>query len=555
MYFDASKSADPDGKIVQYDWDFDADGVFDYTSHSSPYAKHSYYHNGDYSVVLKVTDNGRYAQAGYGTNVVRIRNPKSQPAAFSAHITAYPPTGPCPLTVYYAATATGGTAPYIYRWVFPDGSESTLANPFTTYVKLGQQAVSFSVTEITGQKLTGTVQVQSCGTGTPSTPQPRMGIEISPNVLRGQAPYKAHFSLSYDRGDAPVTYRISFGDETAGQDPLTTTKNEIEHTYTNTGFYVLKVVATDAQLRTAATFATVHSYTPEMARDFTPSAEGVGGDVYSFGHKMHIAFDYAQTSPRMVRFTAKNTPSSADRLAYQWDFGDGTFSTDAKPAHTFAKDGVYEVRLTASDDVQRWRHRIWLPVSSKAPAVAIQRPPYIEGPAPLRLNFDAIVTRGEEPLKYQWSFGEARREDPGTFYVFQLPGDYDIGLEVRDRYDQPMKAPKVKVHVRSGGADYRMPLSIIEPVTGSTRVAVIDYNSAYPLPVSSPQVEGPATLTDLSRDGQRVAIVSDDGLLVKAVASAQPVVAFLPAAGQDQRRRWRWTARERIAPYRPAPAR
>lgn len=532
MYFNGSKSSDPDGKVVQYDWDFDGDGVFDYSSHSSPYAKWPYYHNGDYTVVLKVTDNGRYPQSGYGTNVVRIRNPKAQPADFSAHITAFPPSGPCPLTVSYASSAIGGTAPYVYRWTFPDGSESTLANPFTTFPSPGPQTVNFSVTDITGARLTGTVTVQSCAGDTPATPQTRMAVDVSPPNMRGQAPFTAHFDVAYDRGTAPVSYNVSFGDETAGQDPLVTAQSKFDHVYPNTGFYLVKIVATDAELRTASTFASVHVYSPEMARDFTPSAEGVGGDVYSFGHKMHIAFDYAETSPRMVRFTAKDTPKPGEGLAYQWDFGDGTFSTDAKPAHTFAKDGVYEVRLTASDDVQRWRHRIWLPVSSKPPAVAIQRPPYTEGPAPLRLNFDAIVTRGEEPLKYEWSFGAGRRQDPSTFYVFEVPGDYKVALEVRDRYDVKLNAPPVEIRVRSGGANYRMPLSIIEPVTGSTRVALIDYNSAYPLPVSSPQIEGPPTLTDLSPDGQRVAIVSDEGVIVKDVANAQPVVAFLPAAGK-----------------------
>jgi PKD repeat protein len=532
MYFDATKSSDPDGKVVQYDWDFDGDGVFDYSSHSSQYAKWPYYHNGDYTVVLKVADNGRYAQAGYGTNVVRIRNPRAEPLEFTAHITAYPPTGPCPLTVSYAASAIGGTAPYVYRWTFPDGSESTLANPFTTFPSAGPQSASFSVTDITGAKLTGTVRVQSCAGNTPATPQDRMAVDVSPPAMRGQAPYTARFDVSYDRGTAPVSYNVSFGDETAGQDPLVTAQSKFEHVYTNTGFYLVKIVATDAELRTASTFASVHAYTPEMARDFTPSAEGVGGDVYSFGHKMHIAFDYAETSPRMVRFTAKETPKPAEQLAYQWDFGDGTYSTDAKPSHTYAKDGVYEVRLTASDDVQRWRHRIWLPISSKPPAVAIQRPPYTEGPAPLRLNFDAIITRGEEPLKYEWSFGAGRRQDPSTFYVFEIPGDYKVELEVRDRYDQKIHAPAVEVRVRSGGASYRMPLSIIEPVSGSTRVALIDYNSAFPLPVSSPQIEGPPTLTGLSPDGQRVAIASEDGVIVKDVANAQPVVAFLPAAGK-----------------------
>ncbi len=52
--FDASiDSLDP---IQKYQWDFDGDGVFDFTSTDSPLASHKYYDPGLYRVTLRVTD-------------------------------------------------------------------------------------------------------------------------------------------------------------------------------------------------------------------------------------------------------------------------------------------------------------------------------------------------------------------------------------------------------------------------------------------------------------------------------------------------------------------
>ena len=536
IYFSAAASNDPDGKIVQYDWDFNADGVFDYTSHSSPYAKHTFTHNGDYSVALKVVDNGRYPQSGFATQVVEVRSTKLEATPLEATIAAYPPYGPCPLTVRYAAAVTGGTAPYIYRWKFSDGSESKLPNPSTTYPDADNHPVSFVVTDITGESLSGSINTQSQVPGGPSAAPQRMLLDITPTNSRGYAPFIAKFSLAVERATEPVVYRVSFGDEPLGAEEFATSDSSFTHSYTTAGFYLVKVIATDAELRSASTFATVHAITPESAREFTASEAAVGGDPFSFGHGMHIAFDYvgAQQSGggRTLRFTPQDTPQPEADLAFQWDFGDGNYSTEMKPQHTFAKDGVYEVRLTATDSLQRFRHRIWLPVSSKQPAAAIQRPAYIEGPAPFSVNFSAIVTRGEQPFKYDWQIGDVRRSDPSAFYTFQLPGEYTVKLAVKDKYDEPIYGPAISVRVRNGGGTYRMPLAVIEPISGSTRAVVLDYTAANPLPLSSTAVEGPVERVDLSADGQYLALAGKDGMLIKRVANGEPVAAFLPAGGE-----------------------
>jgi PKD repeat protein len=56
--FDASVSNDPDGLIAKYEWDFDGNGSFETNSGSKAVTTHSYAAEGEYTVRLRVTDNG-----------------------------------------------------------------------------------------------------------------------------------------------------------------------------------------------------------------------------------------------------------------------------------------------------------------------------------------------------------------------------------------------------------------------------------------------------------------------------------------------------------------
>jgi len=53
--FDASGSDDADGDVVNYEWDFNSDGVWDYES-AIPTADHTYNLPGTYNATLRVTD-------------------------------------------------------------------------------------------------------------------------------------------------------------------------------------------------------------------------------------------------------------------------------------------------------------------------------------------------------------------------------------------------------------------------------------------------------------------------------------------------------------------
>jgi|GEM_PF-6889283 len=147
---------DPDGSIVLYEWDFDGDGTFDWSSTTTGTTSHTYTAEGTYHAVFRVTDNeGAAATATAITTAVRV-GPTGSPTATAS---ANPTSGPAPLTVNFDGTATDPDNKIVkYEWDFDndgtfDWSSTTSAATSHTYTEAGTHVAAFRVTDETG--LTG----------------------------------------------------------------------------------------------------------------------------------------------------------------------------------------------------------------------------------------------------------------------------------------------------------------------------------------------------------------------------------------------------------------
>jgi PKD repeat protein len=187
---------DTDGSIVKFEWDFDGDGTFDFTSTTTGNTTHSYNTAGTYNAVFRVTDNdGLTATARVTATTVRIGPPGSPTATITSP--ANPLTVIAPNTVSFNGTGTDldGTIAK-YEWDFDgngvyDYSSATTAATSFKYESPGTYTAALRVTDNAG--LTGidtidiTVNLPITLSLSNDTCRPLQGGTINVNTTQGGA--------------------------------------------------------------------------------------------------------------------------------------------------------------------------------------------------------------------------------------------------------------------------------------------------------------------------------------------------------------------------------
>lgn len=184
--------------ISKYEWDFEGDGAFDYSSPSNGSTTHVYSTPGTYAAVFRVTDTaGLTATARATTTAVRAGPPGSPTAVITS------PSGPvklnAPATVGFSGTAStpAGTITK-YEWDFNgdgiyDAASATSPSASSTYNAPGTYTVAFRVTNSAGLSSVATVDVTITLNAT---------LTRSADTLRPPGSVTITTSLS---GTAPVT--------------------------------------------------------------------------------------------------------------------------------------------------------------------------------------------------------------------------------------------------------------------------------------------------------------------------------------------------------------
>lgn len=131
--FDANGSSDTDGTIESYDWDF-GDG----NTATGLAPSHLFAGDGDYSVVLTVTDDG--GETATETQTVSV----SEPVVNDPPIASF--TSRCTnLTCTFTDSSTDDSGVTSWDWDFGDGNASTDQNPVHTYGATGSYLVTLTV--------------------------------------------------------------------------------------------------------------------------------------------------------------------------------------------------------------------------------------------------------------------------------------------------------------------------------------------------------------------------------------------------------------------------
>ncbi len=153
--FNASESRDPDGSLVQYEWDFDGDGTFDETT-TEPIVCRVFSSAGNFPVTLRVTDDDG-ATADF-IQTVTVNGIGALPAAIPmARFTFSPavPNAGDPVTFDASASQSGNGEITQYEWDWDgDGTfDETVTTPTVqhTFGDSGPRAVKLRVTNSQGR--------------------------------------------------------------------------------------------------------------------------------------------------------------------------------------------------------------------------------------------------------------------------------------------------------------------------------------------------------------------------------------------------------------------
>ena len=185
---------DVDGTIVKFEWDFEGDGVFDFTSATTGNTTHTFSSAGTFNAVFRVTDNeGLTGSAQVTATAVRVGPPGSPTATIT--LPAAPLTVTAPFTVSFNGTGSDANGTITkYEWDFDgngvfDFSSTTSAATTFNYVSPGTFTAALRLTDNEG--LTGvdtidiTVKILVSLTIPNETCRPLQGGTVAINTTQG----------------------------------------------------------------------------------------------------------------------------------------------------------------------------------------------------------------------------------------------------------------------------------------------------------------------------------------------------------------------------------
>ena len=145
------------------------------------------------------------------------------------------------------------------------------------------------------------------------------------------------------------------------------------------------------------------------------------------------AFSASPTSgyaPQTIKFTDKSTGSLT---SWKWGFGDGTYSTQKNPSHTYSKAGKYTVSLTVKNAAgsNKVTKSSFIVVNALKPPVPAFSVSPLNGKASLTVTFTDKSTNN--PTSWSWDFGDKSTSTvKNPIHKYTKAGKFTVKLTVKN---------------------------------------------------------------------------------------------------------------------------
>jgi len=349
----------------------------------------------------------------------------------SASFTFIPASGTIPLTVTFTDTSLNG--PTSWNWSFGDGTYSIIQNPSHVYSIAGSYTVILNATNILGSS-----NFSQVITALPSVPV----VSFTANPTIGSSPLLVTFT---DTSSGTITsWYWTFGDGNTSvlQNPT--------HTYSALGTYYASLFVTSPVGDNTSSPVAIY-----VVASPVPFIDFVGVPVSS------------GSAPLTVQYTDLSS-ALGGITAWNWSFGDGTYSNSQNPLHTYITNGQYSVTLVALSGVyQNYTSKVgYINIGvalSTISANFVANPTY-SATSPVSVQFTDTSVCNPVCTDWAWDFDGDGLTDSlvqNPLYTYTNPGTYSPKLIVSNG---PASGTRVRNLYITVGPIY-VPTTIPQPST------------------------------------------------------------------------------------------
>src|SRR2546425_1130678 len=282
----------------------------DMTTGTGSPVTHRYTAGGSYSPAVTTTDSLGGTKVA-PTQTVSVSAP---PAPLGATVNAPRQAADVGQSVSFTCSATGGAAPYSYRWTFGDGNAGSGSTVSHVYQSAGAMTVTCMATDSASATAAASTSVDVSSTpsvaayANPSAAAPGTSLTFSAQATGGPGGFTG--------------YAWSLGDGATGSGI------QVAHAFAQPASYQASVVVTDANGGTASGSVSVTIANIQVTASGAPAS---GNTDTSF------------------EFSATATGGGGDPFSYSWDFGDGQPGVGSAVSHRYPNPGNYAPFVRATD--------------------------------------------------------------------------------------------------------------------------------------------------------------------------------------------------------------